>query len=66
MGDTISQGYENMVSYFNGYYNAKNLFNDAEDEIKTAALLARGKEVPTEQANQIPGTAKLKLGLVID
>ena len=55
-----------MVSYFNGYYNAKNLFNDAEDEIKTAALLARGKEVPTEQANQIPGTAKQKLGQVID
>ena len=65
-GNSISQGYENMVSYFNGYYNAKSLFNDAEDEIKTAALLARGKEVPAGQANQIPGTAKLKLGQVID
>ena len=55
-----------MVSYFNGYYNAKNLFNDAEDEIKSAALLARGKEVPASQVNQIPGTAKQKLGQVID
>ena len=55
-----------MVSYFNGYYNAKNLFNDAEDEIKTAALLARGRADSSGQANQIPGTAKQKLGQVID
>ena len=55
-----------MVSYFNGYYNAKNLFNEAEDEIKTAALLSRGKEVPSAQANQIPASAKQKFGQVID
>jgi tetratricopeptide (TPR) repeat protein len=66
IGNTVSQGYENMVTYFNGYYNATNLFNDAEEEIKTAALLARGKEVPAAQANQIPTTAKQKLGQVID
>ena len=66
IGDSISQGYENMVSYFNGYYNAKNLFNDAEDEIKTAELAARGKEIPALQANQIPATAKQKLGQVVD
>jgi tetratricopeptide (TPR) repeat protein len=66
IGDTVSQGYENMVSYFNGYYNAKKLFSEAEDEIKTAALLMRGKEVPAAQANQIPSTAKQKLGQVID
>jgi tetratricopeptide (TPR) repeat protein len=66
VGDSISQGYENMVSYFNGYYNAKNLFNEAEDEIKAAALSARGKEVPATQANQIPASAKQKFGQVID
>jgi len=55
-----------MVTYFNGYYNAKNLFSDAEDEIKTAAFLARGKEVTVAQVNQIPTTAKQKLGQVID
>ena len=66
IGDAISQGYENMVSYFNGYYNARSLFRDAEDEIKTAALSARGKEVPAAQVNQIPETAKQKLGQVID
>ena len=66
MGDTVSHGYENMVMYFNGYYNAKILFSDAEDEIKTAALLARGKESLAGQANQIPATAKQKLDQVID
>jgi tetratricopeptide (TPR) repeat protein len=66
IGDSISQGYENMISYFNGYYNAKNLFNDAEDEIKTTELAARGKEIPASQVNQIPATAKQKLGQVVD
>ena len=55
-----------MISYFNGYYNAKNLFNDAEDEIKTTELAARGKEIPASQVNQIPATAKQKLGQVVD
>ena len=55
-----------MVLYFNGYYNARILFNDAEDEIKTTELLARGKQVPAGQANQIPAGAKQKLGQVID
>jgi tetratricopeptide (TPR) repeat protein len=66
LGNTLSLGYENMVTYFNGYYNAKNLFGEAEDEIKTAALTARGKEILAAQANQIPATAKQKLGQVVD
>jgi TolA-binding protein len=66
VGNSISQGYENMNSYFNAYYNARILFYDAEDEINTAALLTRGKELPAGQTYQIPATAKLKLGQVID
>jgi tetratricopeptide (TPR) repeat protein len=66
IGDSLSQGYENMVSYFNAYYNAKRLFTEAEDEIKTAEVQARGKPVPVGQAQQIPATAKQKLGQVID
>jgi tetratricopeptide (TPR) repeat protein len=66
VGNTISLGYENMVTYFNGYYNAKRLFSEAEDEIKTAALLARGKDIPASQVNQIPASTKQKLGQVID
>ena len=66
IGNAISQGYENMISYFNAYYNARNLFKDAEDEVKTAELLARGKEVSAGQTKQIPETAKQKFGQVID
>ena len=55
-----------MFTYFNAYYNARILFNDAEDEINTAALSARGKELPAGQTYQIPATAKTKLGQVID
>lgn len=55
-----------MNSYFNAYYNARILFYDAEDEINSAALLARGKELPAGQTYQIPAEAKAKLGQVID
>ena len=66
IGDSISQGYENMVSYFNAYYNAKRLFTDAEDEINANELQQRGKPVPAGQTAQIPATAKQKFGQVID
>jgi tetratricopeptide (TPR) repeat protein len=66
VGDAISQGYENTVSYFNGYYNAKRLFAEAEDEIQTAAFAARGKDISTTPTAQIPATAKQKLTQVID
>ena len=66
VGNTISQGYENTVSYFNGYYNAKRLFNEAEDEVFAAAVAVRGKEVPGNQVSLIPGSAKQKFGQVID
>ena len=66
VGNTISQGYENTVSYFNGYYNAKRLFNEAEDEVFAAAVAVRGKEVPGSQVSLIPGSAKQKFGQVID
>ena len=55
-----------MISYFNGYYNARRLFYDAEDEIKTVAILTRGKEITPGQANQIPDATKQKFGQVID
>lgn len=30
VGEVIADGYENTVAYFNSYYNAKNLFDDAD------------------------------------
>jgi tetratricopeptide (TPR) repeat protein len=66
VGHAVSQGYENTVSYFNGYYNAKWLFSEAEDEIHSDALLRRGQASSPATANQIPATAKDKLTKVID
>lgn len=64
IGNAISQGYENTTAYFNGYYNAKRLFTEAEDEIRASAV--RVKDTVATQAAQIPATAKQKLGQVID
>jgi tetratricopeptide (TPR) repeat protein len=64
IGNAISQGYENTVSYFNGYYNAKRLFTEAEDEILAAEEKERDTTAAT--ATQIPPTAKQKLAQVID
>ena len=36
LGGWISQGYDNTVSYFNAFYNAKNLFDEAEAEVLAA------------------------------
>jgi tetratricopeptide (TPR) repeat protein len=66
VGHAISQGYENSFSYFNGYYNAKWLFDEAEDEIRSDALTKRGQESSTATADQIPASAKEKLLKVID
>jgi TolA-binding protein len=66
VGDAVSQGYENTVSYFNAYYNARKLFSEAEDEIRTAQLAMRGKEVAGAAAPGIPSTARSKLTLAID
>ncbi len=66
VGQAISQGYENTVSYFNGYYNAKRLFNEAEDEIRANILSTHGEDTTFTTIRQIPDNAKQKLGQVID
>jgi len=66
VGHAISQGYENSIAYFNGYYNAKWLFDEAEDEIRSDALTKRGQASTTATADQIPASTKEKLLKVID
>jgi tetratricopeptide (TPR) repeat protein len=66
VGDWFSQGYENTVSYFNAYYNAKRLFNEAEEEIEGSRLSARGRSTVTPAPSGIPNTARQKLTQVID
>jgi len=65
VGNAISHGYQNTVAYFNSYYNASRLFNDAEDEIQTAQRTARSKGIAPEDVPVPPG-ARQKLTTVID
>ncbi len=69
VGDIITRGYDNTVSYFNVYYNASRIFSEAEDEIKTAEKTARSKSSTNQFNNQTPqisGTARQKFSQVID
>jgi len=66
IGDAISHMYENTVSYFNAYYNAKQAFDDAENEIRTATSAARSQSQKRTNRFVVPAAAKLKLTVVID
>jgi TolA-binding protein len=66
VGHAISQGYENSVSYFNGYYNAKWLFDEAEDEVKEDILKKRGQDSTNSVNYKIPPATKEKFVKVID
>ena len=66
IGGWFSQGYENTTAYFNAYYNAKRIFDDAEAEVLSAALTARSKTTQTPQTGQISAGAKQKFNQVID
>ena len=66
VGTAISNGYENTVTYFNLYYNARSAFVAAEAQIVAARKAARGKPVPSGQQQQIPAEAQKNLDLVID
>lgn len=67
VGGWFSQGYDNTVAYFNAYYNAKRLFDEAEAEVLAAALAARGKSATTRGTAPAPAVApKQKFGTVID
>jgi outer membrane protein assembly factor BamD (BamD/ComL family) len=45
VGKAIASGYDNMVAYFNTYYDAKQTFDEAEEDTKAFLLTQRGKEV---------------------
>jgi TolA-binding protein len=62
--DFFSQRYENSVAYFNTYYNATRLFDDAVLEIQTTERSQRSKGLPPQK--EISQTAKQKLTSVIE
>ncbi len=56
LGGWISQGYDNTVSYFNAYYNAKTLFDDAEAEVLAAQSAMKSKPAtPVAQSTAYAG-----------
>jgi tetratricopeptide (TPR) repeat protein len=66
VGGWISQGYENTVAYFNAYYNAKTLFDEAEAEVIAAQLAAKGKSTQTGTPAAPVAIPKQKFATVID
>jgi TolA-binding protein len=64
VSDFVSQRYENSVAYFNTYYNATRLFDDAVLEIRTTEQSQRSKGLPPQK--EISPTAKQKLTTVIE
>ncbi len=66
VGDAISTGFENTLTYFNIYYNASKAFHDAESAIREAKKANELKGVQGTQDNQIPADAQKNLDLVID
>jgi tetratricopeptide (TPR) repeat protein len=64
LSDFVSQRYENSVAYFNTYYNASRLFDEAVLEIQTTEQTQRSKGLPPQK--EISPTAKQKLTSVIE
>lgn len=53
VGGWISHGYENTVAYYNAYYNAKTLFDEAEAEVLAARSAMKSK--PAASFTPSPG-----------
>jgi len=65
VGDTIADGYQNTVAFFNSYYNASRAFDDAEAEI-TVANRSAGVRGFTDKPQTLSTTARQRLTMVID
>ncbi len=65
VGDAVADGYQNTVSYFNSFYNAKRLFDEAEAEI-VAAERAAGINGFSVKPVTPPVSARQKLSAVIE
>ncbi|MGA9363072.1 MAG: tetratricopeptide repeat protein [Bacteroidota bacterium] len=64
VSDFVSRRYDNSVAYFNTYYNATRLFDDAVLEIQTTEQTQKSKGLPPQK--EISPTAKQKLTSVIE
>lgn len=57
IGGWFSQGYENTISYFNAYYNAKRLFDEAEADVLAARSASRTRSLATSPSTTFPSGA---------
>jgi TolA-binding protein len=64
VSDFVSQRYENSVAYFNTYYNASRIYDEAILEIESTEKSQRSKGLPPPK--EISATAKQKLTTVIE
>ncbi|MGH2569311.1 MAG: tetratricopeptide repeat protein, partial [Bacteroidota bacterium] len=62
----MSRLFDNSVSYFNAYYNAKRIFDEAEEAVITAERAARGKAATGQRTTSLPATVRDKFNAVID
>lgn len=63
-GSVFTTSYQNTIAYFNTYYNAKKLFNDAIEEIQKAQLKTIQTNIFTPPT--LPQTARTKFHSVIE
>jgi tetratricopeptide (TPR) repeat protein len=67
IGGWFSSSYENTIAYFNAYYNAKKLFDEAEAEVLAARTTLKVKSTGTStQPAGTGSTTKQKFTVVID
>lgn len=66
VGNLISGGYENTVAYFNSYYNAARIFDEAEQEVLDHERTVRMQQGMIDRHLDPPGSAKSKFNTVID
>jgi outer membrane protein assembly factor BamD (BamD/ComL family) len=62
VGKAVASGYDNMVAYFNTYYNAKRIFDDAEEDAKIYLLAQRGND----STQALPADLLKKFDIVVD
>lgn len=65
VADFTKQRYTNAISYFNTFYNAQRLFNDAEDEVVKARRDFLERALPNKQF-VIPASARQKFQTSIE
>ncbi|TSA24641.1 hypothetical protein D4R75_00980 [bacterium] len=66
IGGWFSQGYDDTIAYFNAYYNAKRLFDEAEAEVLAARSSLRANPAGANLQSASGSTAKQKFTVVID